>query len=72
LREERRLFFVGLTRAAETLYLCSAMQRQGFAGPERPAPSRFLKEIPAELLDAPPLSQPKARKKSLGRQLRLF
>ena len=70
--EERRLFFVGLTRAAETLYLCSAMERQGFAGTERPAPSCFLKEIPTGLLDAPPLSQPKARKKSLGRQLRLF
>ncbi|MGR0482654.1 MAG: UvrD-helicase domain-containing protein [Candidatus Electronema sp. V4] len=64
LREERRLFFVGLTRAAETLYLCNAM--------ERLAPSRFLKEIPAELLNNPPLSQTKARKKSLGRQLRLF
>jgi uncharacterized protein (TIGR00375 family) len=72
LAEERRLFFVGITRAAETLLLCGAQERQGFAGTERPAPSRFLKEIPAELLNSPLLPQPKARKKSLGRQLRLF
>jgi len=72
LAEERRLFFVGLTRAAETLYLCSARERLGFAGIEHPAPSRFLGEIPAELLRSPPLSQPKKRKHSSGRQLRLF
>ena len=72
LREERRLFFVGLTRAAETLYLCSAQERQGFAGTVRPAPSRFFKEISMELLNNPPLSQIKAQKKNLGRQLRLF
>ncbi|MGX9725788.1 MAG: UvrD-helicase domain-containing protein [Candidatus Electronema sp. VV] len=72
LREERRLFLVGLTRAAETLYLTNAMERQGFAGTVRPASSRFLKEIPVELLNNPPLSQTKARKKNLGRQLRLF
>jgi uncharacterized protein (TIGR00375 family) len=72
LAEERRLFFVGLTRAAETLHLCGAQERQGFAGTERPAPSRFLQEIPAELIDAPPLSPLKASKKSIGRQLRLF
>jgi DNA helicase-2/ATP-dependent DNA helicase PcrA len=70
--EERRLFFVGLTRAAETLYLCSARERLGFAGIEHPALSRFLGEIPAELLKSPPLSQPKKRKHSSGRQLRLF
>uniref|UniRef100_UPI0040569841 3'-5' exonuclease n=1 Tax=Candidatus Electronema sp. TaxID=2698783 RepID=UPI0040569841 len=72
LREERRLFFVGLTRAAETLYLTSAMERQGFAGTVRPAPSSFLKEIPADILGAPPLFQLQARKKNIGRQLRLF
>ena len=70
--EERRLFFVGLTRAAEVLYLSSAQERQGFSGTERPAPSRFLKEIPAELLDSPPFSQQKVQHKRIGRQLRLF
>jgi hypothetical protein len=48
------------------------MERQGFAGTERPAPSRFFHEIPAELLDDPPLSRLKARKKSFGWLLRLF
>jgi DNA helicase-2/ATP-dependent DNA helicase PcrA len=72
LAEERRLFFVGLTRAAEVLYLCSAGERQGYAGLKRSAPSRFLIEIPAELLNTPLLLPKQARKKSNGRQLRLF
>ena len=72
LAEERRLFFVGLTRAAETLYLCSAGERQGFAGPERQTPSRFLAEIPAELLNSPLLSKKKSKKKCAGKQLMLF
>jgi uncharacterized protein (TIGR00375 family) len=72
LAEERRLFFVGLTRAAETLYLCSAGQRPGFAGIEHPALSRFLAEIPAELLNNPLLLPKQARQKSSSRQLRLF
>jgi superfamily I DNA/RNA helicase len=72
LAEERRLFFVGLTRAAETLYLCSAGERRGFAVPERQTPSRFLAEIPAELLNSPLLSKKKSKKKSVGKQLTLF
>ncbi|WP_417910081.1 UvrD-helicase domain-containing protein [Candidatus Electronema sp. PJ] len=72
LAEERRLFFVGLTRAAETLYLCSSGERQGFAGLERPEPSRFLAEIPAELLKSPSSTQQKKRQQRNGRQLRLF
>jgi ATP-dependent DNA helicase UvrD/PcrA len=48
--EERRLFYVGLTRAKEKVYLTSAMKRRVFGKEERPAPSRFLTEIPGELL----------------------
>ncbi|CAK8724306.1 DNA 3'-5' helicase [Candidatus Electronema halotolerans] len=72
LAEERRLFFVGLTRAAETLYLCSAGERQGFAGIQRQTPSHFLAEIPAELLNSPLLSKKKSKKRSAGKQLLLF
>ncbi|MCW5213299.1 UvrD-helicase domain-containing protein, partial [Desulfobulbus sp. TB] len=50
LAEERRLFFVGMTRAAEILYLTGAKERQGFSGLEQRTPSPFLSEIPTELL----------------------
>jgi DNA helicase-2/ATP-dependent DNA helicase PcrA len=45
LEEERRLFFVGITRARETLQLSNAMQR-GFGGSQMSAPSPFLMELP--------------------------
>jgi ATP-dependent DNA helicase UvrD/PcrA len=49
--EERRLCYVGITRAQRKLYLTRACRRV-FRGAERPrAPSRFLLEIPDELLD---------------------
>lgn len=70
--EERRLFFVGLTRAAETLYLCSARERHGYAGVDRPVPSRFVSEIPADLLNNPSNPSVPNRTKSSGRQLSLF
>ena len=47
--EERRLAYVGITRARERLYLSHARQRRRH-GADRPRePSRFLAEIPAEL-----------------------
>jgi DNA helicase-2/ATP-dependent DNA helicase PcrA len=45
LEEERRLFFVGITRARESLHLSNAMQR-GFANNQMAAPSPFLMELP--------------------------
>ena len=57
LEEERRLCYVGVTRAKERLYLLRAFRR-GFRGGSEPgAPSRFLLDIPQELLAAP--AQPK-------------
>ena len=57
LEEERRLCYVGVTRARERLYLLRAFRR-GFRGGSEPgAPSRFLLDIPQELLAAP--AQPK-------------
>ena len=50
LEEERRLCYVGITRAQKHLYITHAMQRRIW-GEEQPAePSRFLNEIPLELL----------------------
>ncbi|MBO54507.1 MAG: AAA family ATPase [Dehalococcoidia bacterium] len=49
LEEERRLCYVGLTRAGERLYLTRAFRR-GFMGRTGPTmPSRFLSEVPAEV-----------------------
>ena len=57
LEEERRLCYVGVTRAKERLYLLRAFRR-GFRGGSEPGtPSRFLLDIPQELLTAP--AQPK-------------
>ncbi len=51
LEEERRLFYVGLTRAKRTLYLTRARRRAVFGSQTYGFPSRFLNEIPAELTD---------------------
>lgn len=48
LEEERRLAYVGITRAEEELYLTSARMRTLFGRMSANAPSRFLKEIPNE------------------------
>ena len=51
LEEERRLCYVAMTRARERLYLCSAWSRTLFGGQSANPPSRFLKEIPADLVE---------------------
>ncbi len=45
LDEERRLAYVGITRAREELYLCYALQRMVYGGMERTGASVFLREI---------------------------
>ncbi len=47
--EERRLAYVGITRARERLYLSRALSRSAWGAPSWNPPSRFLDEIPAEL-----------------------
>jgi DNA helicase-2/ATP-dependent DNA helicase PcrA len=49
--EERRLFYVGITRAEERLVLTHAQTRLHFGQESFRSPSRFLAEIPAELLE---------------------
>ena len=49
LEEERRLAYVGITRAQDHLYLTSAWQRMLFGGSSYNPPSRFLQEVPDEL-----------------------
>jgi DNA helicase-2/ATP-dependent DNA helicase PcrA len=50
MEEERRLFYVGITRAKDKLYLIRAIQRGGRGAAEETYPSRFLDDVPAELL----------------------
>lgn len=51
LEEERRLAYVGITRARKRLYLSRATVRMVFGQPMYNPPSRFLDEIPAHVLD---------------------
>ncbi len=77
LEEERRLFYVGITRAMRRLYLTYARRRAVFGAQSYGMPSRFLSEIPADLLEEPretafrpgmstglPLGAPSARRSS--------
>jgi DNA helicase-2/ATP-dependent DNA helicase PcrA len=50
LEEERRLCYVGMTRAKERLVLCYAESRRLHGGEHYPMPSRFLRELPAEVV----------------------
>jgi DNA helicase-2/ATP-dependent DNA helicase PcrA len=50
MEEERRLFYVGITRAEDRLYLLRALRRGGRGYAEETIPSRYLDDIPAELL----------------------
>jgi DNA helicase-2/ATP-dependent DNA helicase PcrA len=51
LAEERRLFYVGITRAKKRLYLSLAMTRSTFGDTNVAMPSRYLQEIPPELIE---------------------
>jgi DNA helicase-2/ATP-dependent DNA helicase PcrA len=51
LEEERRLAYVGITRAQQRLYLSRAVVRSAWGAPSYNPPSRFLEEIPESLLD---------------------
>jgi DNA helicase-2/ATP-dependent DNA helicase PcrA len=51
LEEERRLAYVGITRARERLYISRALSRSAWGAPSYNPPSRFLDELPDELVD---------------------
>jgi len=60
LEEERRLCYVGMTRAKERLYLTLASHRTMYGVGRPTAPSRFLKDIPDELLQGAVAARPTA------------
>ena len=51
IEEERRLMYVGMTRAQERLFLTHARLRRHFGNEQYCSPSRFLEEIPPELVE---------------------
>ncbi|GHB45046.1 DNA helicase [Streptomyces cirratus] len=76
LEEERRLAYVGITRARERLYLTRSSMRSAWGTPSYNPPSRFLEEIPPEYLQwkrtgasqkpAGPMRSPGGGKASFG------
>jgi DNA helicase-2/ATP-dependent DNA helicase PcrA len=70
--EERRLFFVGLTRARERLILCHAAQRLWRGRMREMTPSPFLAALQEELLERGRRSSRGKAKTSPDRQLQLF
>lgn len=51
LAEERRLAYVGITRAKQRLFLTRAITRSGWGAPVNNPPSRFLSEVPENLME---------------------
>jgi len=51
LEEERRLAYVGITRARQRLYVTRSVMRSAWGAPAFNPPSRFLEEIPSEVID---------------------
>ena len=58
IEQERRLFYVAITRAKEQLYLCRALGRPARGKLVKRAPSRFLLQIPEELLELVEVKEP--------------
>ena len=69
LEEERRLCYVGMTRAMEQLYLCYAEIRRLYGKDHYTQGSRFLTEVPAEFIEeirSPAISRPLQRGSNRG------
>ena len=66
LEEERRLLYVGMTRARRRLYLCYAFKRTSFGRANLSIPSRFLADIPRGLV------KPSARRPTAPAQSSMF
>ncbi|ODS86516.1 MAG: hypothetical protein ABS46_00840 [Cytophagaceae bacterium SCN 52-12] len=68
IEEERRLFYVALTRAKDTLFITNARRRKGFREIEEKFLSRFVGEIPSSLTENVQV----VRKPPKPEQMRLF
>ena len=63
LEEERRLCYVGITRAKQQLFLTYCRERMMYGSTQANPPSRFIFEIPNDLIDFQPLEQVKRKKR---------
>jgi len=66
LQEERRLAYVGVTRARKRLYVSRAAVRMQFGTPQSNPPSRFLEELPGSLVDWHRTGRDLSRRPSAG------
>jgi DNA helicase-2/ATP-dependent DNA helicase PcrA len=66
MQEERRLFYVGITRAKDRLFLTLAQNRSSYGYGEPVSPSRYLDDIPYDLIDE---SKPTRPKKASSRSI---
>ncbi len=64
MEEERRLAYVGITRAKDKVFLLHARQRLIFGSLESNLPSRFFEDIPDNLIDKQSSSQPRRKRDS--------
>ncbi len=69
LEEERRLFYVALTRAEKRVYLLHAARRRRFGSWQDSLPSRFLKEVPDELVERRHLDSGSSIQEPIARSL---
>jgi DNA helicase-2/ATP-dependent DNA helicase PcrA len=67
LEEERRLAYVGITRAEQRLYVSRANVRSAWGAPSYNPPSRFLDDLPAELVDWHGLTEVSASQRTIER-----
>ncbi|SET19572.1 DNA helicase II [Thalassotalea agarivorans] len=67
LEEERRLCYVGMTRAMQKLYLCHAEARRLYGQEKYHRPSRFLKELPDECVEEIRMQSQVSRPATTGR-----
>ncbi|MDD7931192.1 DNA helicase PcrA [Actinomycetospora straminea] len=67
LSEERRLAYVGITRAQQRLYLSRAVMRSAYGQPQANPPSRFLDEVPADVWEWRRVEPSSERSSPVGR-----
>lgn len=70
--EERRLFYVGMTRAKDILYLTTAKKRRLYAKIQEQQPSRFLTDIPLKCCHKMEKVQPPIARKPFGEKVKVF
>jgi len=66
LEEERRLMYVGITRAKDHLYLLHAQQRMLYGEFKQNAPSQFLMDLPEDVVQGTAMTKPKQEHRSFG------